>query len=121
MTKLSRHATQAAPIEDRISVYAGHDVTITPLLLALELPVHQWPPFASRLVFELYSPTFEANSDEYLFKLIYNGKDLTRQLKFCISKVGYVQTGCALRDLVHYIDNLLPSLGGATFEQACRL
>ena len=43
--------------------------------------MNQWPPFASCMVFGLYRP--QSNKQIYLFKIILNGKDLTRELKFC--------------------------------------
>ncbi|XP_067951095.1 2-phosphoxylose phosphatase 1-like [Watersipora subatra] len=119
--RLTRHATHPASIKDVFSVYAAHDVTIKPLFLALELPLNQWPPYASRVMFELYRPTVDADTEEFLLKIIYNGQDLTRLLKFCTTRIVWSGSGCALRDFINYFRNMLPSVGGDNFGRACRV
>lgn len=121
MTRLQRHSLPDNRVQDEISVYSGHDTTLTPLLLALELPVDQWPPFASRLIFELYKPSTDSSSVGYLVKVIFNGKDVTKRLKFCVSDVGWAQTGCALKDFINYCGTILVNLGHPTIGQACRI
>ena len=117
VTKLSRHSTHPNPIKDKITVYSGHDATLRPLLLALRLPLTHWPPYASRLIFELYKPVSSKSQSEYLFKIIYNGRDVTRQLPFCVTRIGWTYSGCALNDLINYFHNML---GGMEYVEACK-
>ena len=113
---MSDHSVQSSSVQEKITVYSGHDSTILPLILALELPVNQWPPFASRMVFELYRP--QSNKQDYLFKIILNGKDLTRELKFC--GVDLDRTGaCGLKYLTNYYLNLFRNSRYKNYADAC--
>lgn len=113
---MSTHSIHASSsIQHRFSLFSGHDNTIVPLLLALELPVNQWPSFASRLIFELYKPL--SNTRDHVFKLIYNGEDITRQLTFCPS---LPDDGCNLRGLVNHYLSILPSMGKHSYADACQ-
>ena len=52
INRLLRQATvrpdNIRSMEDRFTIYSGHDNTLSPLLLALGLQLDHWPPFASR-------------------------------------------------------------------------
>ena len=38
----------------KLLLYSGHDTTIMPLLVALQIPLETWPPYVSNVVFELW-------------------------------------------------------------------
>ena len=59
-------------------LYSGHDKTLTPLAIALGVHDGKWPPYASRLVIELYAKDYH-----YFIRVLYNGRDLTASLDFC--------------------------------------
>ena len=65
----------------KVTLYSGHDLTITPLAKALGIHNGHWAPYGSRLIIELYSST---NTQHYV-RILYNGKDRTNTLKFCKS------------------------------------
>lgn len=63
-------------------LYSGHDITMTPFLTLLGIFDGKWAPYASTLFLELYSKKEESKIHYYL-KIIYNGVDKTKDLKFC--------------------------------------
>lgn len=65
-----------------LAIYSGHDTTLMPLLASLGSDVYdgEWPPYASMMTLELYRHTKEEN---YLFRLVYNGKVLTPRIQGC--------------------------------------
>lgn len=66
----------------KFQLYSGHDVTVTPVLTALGAHSGKWPPYASRIVFELYS--YRRNRQKrYYIRILYNGQDVTNLTPFC--------------------------------------
>lgn len=62
-----------APSKTRkMYLYATHDVTLLPMLLALGIFDQKWPPFAVDLTMELYQ---HQESKEWFVQLFYNGKE----------------------------------------------
>ena len=59
-------------------LYSGHDTTVTPLLIALDIFDNKWPQYAADLRFELYDNT----KGEHYVKILYCGK-VSGQIK-CI-------------------------------------
>ncbi|CAK6439824.1 unnamed protein product [Pipistrellus nathusii] len=55
----------------KLYLYAAHDVTLLPLLLALGIFDHKWPPFAADLTLELYQ---HRQSREWFVQLYYHGE-----------------------------------------------
>lgn len=55
--------------KESLFLYSGHDITIEPLKAIFAIPDCEIPPYASRLIFEVYSK----NSQKYI-RAIYNGK-----------------------------------------------
>lgn len=55
--------------KESLLLYSGHDITIEPLKAIFAIPDCEIPPYASRLIFEVYSK----NSQKYI-QAIYNGK-----------------------------------------------
>ena len=56
----------------------AHDTTLAPVLGALGYPHVGWPPFASRIVFELW---YHHPSDQSFVRVLYQGKDITSDLE----------------------------------------
>lgn len=56
----------------KLYLYAAHDVTLLPLLLALGIFDHKWPPFAADLTLELYQ---HQESREWFVQLSYHGEE----------------------------------------------
>lgn len=56
----------------KLYLYAAHDVTLLPLLLALGIFDHKWPPFAADLTMELYQ---HRESEEWFVQLYYHGEE----------------------------------------------
>ncbi|XP_062982852.1 lysophosphatidic acid phosphatase type 6 [Elgaria multicarinata webbii] len=69
-----REATEpsSADIKARkLILYAVHDVTLFPLLMALGVFNSKWPPYASDMTLELYQ-----HSKDWFIRLTYNGEEL---------------------------------------------
>ncbi|EPY89989.1 lysophosphatidic acid phosphatase type 6 [Camelus ferus] len=56
----------------KLYLYAAHDVTLMPLLLALGIFDHKWPPFAGDLTMELHQ---HQESRAWFVRLYYQGKE----------------------------------------------
>ncbi|XP_055459789.1 lysophosphatidic acid phosphatase type 6 [Psammomys obesus] len=56
----------------KLYLYATHDVTLMPVLMALGIFDHKWPPFAVDLTMELYQ---HQESKEWFVQLYYQGKE----------------------------------------------
>ncbi|KAL8190694.1 UNVERIFIED_CONTAM: hypothetical protein K2H54_059468 [Gekko kuhli] len=55
----------------KLILYAVHDVTLLPLLMALGSFNYKWPPYASDVTLELYQ-----HSEDWFIRLSYNGEEL---------------------------------------------
>ncbi|XP_019483373.1 PREDICTED: lysophosphatidic acid phosphatase type 6 isoform X1 [Hipposideros armiger] len=55
----------------KLYLYSAHDVTVMPLLMALGIFDHKWPPFAVDVTLELYQ---HQQSKEWFVQLYYHGK-----------------------------------------------
>uniref|UniRef100_A0A8C3WMN9 Lysophosphatidic acid phosphatase type 6 n=1 Tax=Catagonus wagneri TaxID=51154 RepID=A0A8C3WMN9_9CETA len=55
----------------KLYLYAAHDVTLMPVLMALGIFDHKWPPFAVDLTMELYQ---HRESKEWFVQLYYHGE-----------------------------------------------
>ncbi|XP_006899586.1 PREDICTED: lysophosphatidic acid phosphatase type 6 [Elephantulus edwardii] len=56
----------------KLYLYAAHDVTLIPLLMALGIFDHKWPPFAADLTMELYQ---HQESKDWFVQLYYHGEE----------------------------------------------
>ncbi|XP_049638240.1 lysophosphatidic acid phosphatase type 6 [Suncus etruscus] len=56
----------------KLYLYAAHDVTLIPLLMALDIYDNKWPPFAADLTLELYQ---HRESKKWFVQLHYLGKE----------------------------------------------
>ncbi|XP_013932094.1 PREDICTED: lysophosphatidic acid phosphatase type 6 [Thamnophis sirtalis] len=55
----------------KLILYAVHDVTLFPLLVAMGVFNSKWPPYAADVTLELYQ-----HSKDWFIRLIYNGEEL---------------------------------------------
>ena len=75
--------------ETRFVLHSGHDSTVAPLLEALDATNGVWPPYASRVVFELYSTKVtDTAAKQYFLRVLYNGQDITNVVRFCKGKTS---------------------------------
>jgi hypothetical protein len=83
------HAVSSSNLSSKyMNVYIGHDTVISPVLAALGIFKHakycKWPPYASRIVFELWQNKNKTGQKEYSFiRVIYNGDDVTSLIPSC--------------------------------------
>ncbi|KAG0079712.1 hypothetical protein BGZ93_008713 [Podila epicladia] len=75
-TTVFRRASSTVP---QFKLYSGHDTTIAPLLGLLESTDMRWPPYASNLIFELWT----APSGERFVRIFHNGNVLQTTTKWC--------------------------------------
>ncbi|XP_068122290.1 lysophosphatidic acid phosphatase type 6 [Hyperolius riggenbachi] len=78
----------------KLILYASHDVTIIPLLMALGIFDEKWPPYASDLTLELYQ---HQKSKQWYGRLCYNGEE--QVMRGCRSAL------CPLEDFLDALGN----------------
>ncbi|XP_038075478.1 2-phosphoxylose phosphatase 1-like [Patiria miniata] len=100
----------------KFAFYSGHDVTMTPLLDALGLGEYHWPPYASNVIFEMWS-----KAGEFFFRVLYNGQDKTSLVRFCRKNLN-ADGLCPLRFFLKFVnkDNM-GFFHADSFEKACQL
>lgn len=65
------------------TLLSAHDITLVPIAATLGFWDATVPPYASRIAFEVYK---QQNSDEtvnHYFRIVYNGKDVTKNTGIC--------------------------------------
>nr|XP_023015572.1 2-phosphoxylose phosphatase 1 [Leptinotarsa decemlineata] len=105
-------------------LYSGHDHTLEQLSTALGM---QNDPFllryAARIVFEVYQEKEEFNNAKGIyFRVLSNGKDVTKQVSFCknIVNVDSKVNLCKVEDIVRFLhDDYFSSLNVTNFKDAC--
>lgn len=114
----------------RFFLYSGHDVTLIPLASVLGFYDGITPPYASRIVFEVYSRIIGENKFKYAFKVLYNGKDVTKYISFCKVNRKYSNSTkrhlepflCPFENLVKFVrKDFFKRMNSTTFEAACDL
>lgn len=99
----------------RVAIYLGHDTVIAPVLAALGAYKGAdcvWPPYASRIVFELWEGS--VSSEQHYVRIIFNGRPVTSHVPGC--PVGEGST-CPLSTLAAH---LASALGRSfSFVEAC--
>ena len=68
---------------EKLTLWSGHDTSVVPMLSALGLWKGAWAPYASQLVFEVWSK----NATPYI-RFIYNGKVLCGSVDPCDPATG---------------------------------
>lgn len=100
---------------DKVTIYSGHDNTIIPLLLSLGYRMPTWPPYASRLILELY----KSRDNTHYIRLVYNGVDITRNISICTTPDSAAGL-CPLTNLSSFFEDLLPNMGQSDIRAACK-
>ncbi|XP_021363491.1 2-phosphoxylose phosphatase 1-like [Mizuhopecten yessoensis] len=98
-------------------LYSGHDISLSPLITLLGLHLDgKWPPYASRVVFELYTKRASRFPVQAFIRVLYNGKDRTKDLIFC-RKLHHGL--CRLHHFKEFIDNHLKVYDIHDFNTQC--
>ncbi|KAJ1112829.1 hypothetical protein NDU88_001090 [Pleurodeles waltl] len=90
----------------KLFLYAVHDVTIIPILMALGIFDKKWPPYASNLTLELYQHKY---SQEWYARLCYNGEE--QVVRGCRSAL------CPLEDFLRAISRYI--LTSKEYQEIC--
>lgn len=108
-----------------VVLYSGHDHTIEHLSTALGL---QNDPlllrYAARIVFEVYHNTSETQggASGLYFRLLTNGKDVTKQVSFCKKSVTLSSkiTLCKIENIIRFLhDDYFTIFNVTNFKDAC--
>ena len=103
---------------ERFILYSGHDHTVSPLVTALGVHDGKWPPFASRVVFELYS--LSDSSSEHFIRVLYNGADVTARTLFCRNKKLNMGL-CPLDYFTQFaLEDNLKTYGSSDYKRVCK-
>ncbi|CAH0589209.1 unnamed protein product [Chrysodeixis includens] len=127
-------------------VYSGHDKTLQALVLALGLNNYQHYniQYASRLIFEVYRKKDlrdefkftkrKAVAQDFYFRVVYNGEDVTNKLSFCKSRQNIVMRVvdpiddvktydtylCSIENIVRFIhDDYFATFNVTNYKDAC--
>lgn len=112
----------------RLVLYSGHDLTIQYLLAAFGVLNAQTmsPHYASRLVFEVYrnntvNTTYPGR--DFYFRVIFNGKDVTRSVAFCSDRGNSWQDPvylCPIESAIRFIhDDYFTVFNASNYKEAC--
>ena len=71
--------------KDRFTLFSAHDSTIVPVMHSLGLPFHIVIPYASFVLFEMYTVDESDGGQEVFLRVIYNGEDVTSRIS-CFSQ-----------------------------------
>ena len=100
------------------TLYSGHDVTLSPLLYVLGLHDGRWPPYASRVVMELYENENDVTGNRFYLKFLYNGIDKTEEVLFCRDKT--LNGLCNFKFFSRFVtEELLTRFGYKDYDNAC--
>ncbi|XP_037293100.1 2-phosphoxylose phosphatase 1 isoform X2 [Manduca sexta] len=127
-------------------VYSGHDKTLQALILALGLNNYQHYniQYASRMIFEVYRKEDlrdefkftkrKAIAQDFYFRVVYNGEDVTNKLSFCKSRQNVVMKVvdpiddmkiyntylCSIENIVRFIhDDYFAPFNVSNYKDAC--
>ncbi|XP_060522564.1 2-phosphoxylose phosphatase 1 [Cylas formicarius] len=106
-------------------VYSGHDHTLAQLTTALGLANDPLLlRYAARVVVEVYQDNRQSRNDAkgIYFRLLSNGKDVTRQINFCrnLVNVDRKNSVCKMEDIVRFLhDDYFSTLNVTNFKDAC--
>lgn len=107
-------------VKRRFFLYSGHDSTLDPFLLSLNVTDGTWPRYASRVIIELYSSAAPGSDKRDLFiKVLYDGKDVTQMTTGCqtLAPDGL----CPLEKFKAAIvgEGFRKMFSGRTYKEAC--
>ena len=117
---------RSAEAPARFVYYSAHDSTIQDALIALGLIQHaeRIPPFAARLVFELWAPRAATAFAGAGVRVLFLGEDVTALLPACqqsLIRVLPEQSLCPLKVIAAALSEQLidDAFGAKSFSQAC--
>ena len=111
----------------KMTILSGHDTVIGPVLASLDVYKNgcTWPPYASRIVFELWQQRAKDSAqtkESYIsasssfVRVIYNGRDVSGDIPRC--QTAAASGGlCPLAALKAQVDDMLG--GAAGLKEAC--
>ena len=117
-------------INKKITIFSGHDTVIAPVLAALgvyrQKDLCVWPPYASRIVFEVYvkanaatsSFTVDQAKEEVMIRVLYNGLDVTKDIEECGKVMKDKTPLCPLGAIANQVDNLIFPF--TSIDEACK-
>ena len=129
----------------KLSVFSGHDTVIAPVLAALGAFTGKdcvWPPYASRIAFELWRPKQRQKarhgrgvtgssavppaSSDWRVRVVFDGKDITAQIPACAAETAQRGNKSTLKSRLCSLDALEGQLMGllgnaATLDEACKM
>ncbi|KAK2178824.1 hypothetical protein NP493_527g01024 [Ridgeia piscesae] len=121
-----RMATQVrGDTKVRFVLYSGHDTSIDPLAVALNISDGHWPRYASRIVLELVSYTatkdISVDKKDYYIRVLYDGKLVTHLVSFCRGKIVSHELRLCPFELFHAFVNggYLELIGATSYTDAC--
>jgi len=94
-----------------LAIYGGHESSIIPVLISLGTYNRRWIPYASRLVFELWTKSTDSTDSLNYIRVLFNGESVTHKLTFCQGNVIHESELCPLNVFLAW-------LGGGRFEDA---
>nr|XP_057936750.1 2-phosphoxylose phosphatase 1 isoform X1 [Doryrhamphus excisus] len=140
MERVAKAAAGRQPPRARDDVFtlsSAHDVTMAPLLSALGLEKARFPPFAARLVFELWKSPSVAQGEQkkrqtkgeriktrdggFFIRLLYNGEDVTFHTTFCSSLSRHnIQPLCPLKNFLSFVrKDMFSVVNSMSYQEAC--
>ncbi|VDL85819.1 unnamed protein product [Nippostrongylus brasiliensis] len=107
------------PSRKSIQIFSGHDVTIAPLLRALQVPLTDPPHYVSHLIVEFYERSDSKNAkDDLLLRFLYNGLDVTNKVVFC--ETALIDGLCPAVRLENFTHReMFLSLGANSLSEVC--
>lgn len=111
-----------------VVLYSGHDLTAQYLLAAFGILNAQTmsPKYASRLIFEVYRNNTADNTypgRDFYFRVIFNGKDVTRSVVFCNDRNAKWQDPvylCPIESAIRFIhDDYFTTFNASNYKEAC--
>jgi len=111
----------------KLSIFSGHDTVIAPVLAGLGAYTGKacvWPPYASRIAFELWRP--KADPVAWYVRVVFNGKDISSVIPACVAERAAKKNRstiktkmCSLAALSAQVESLLKP--ASTLREACAL
>ncbi|XP_013791443.1 2-phosphoxylose phosphatase 1-like [Limulus polyphemus] len=119
-------------LPERFILFSGHDITLAALSTTLGYANGIFPPYVSRIIFELYKSnnTSLTSVSNYFIRILFNGKDITKYAPFCknVTKITKGQLNgnlfsllCPVENFFDFVSNsYFHNFGVSSFSEACR-
>lgn len=85
LEELLRHFENEDDRWHKLVLFSAHDITLVPIASVFDVFDGGLPIYASRIVFEVYK---HSHGERLYFRVLYNGKDLTRYSEICKADEG---------------------------------